>query len=127
MTRRLFVATTVGCGLLLAAAAPALAQEGPGRGFRGHGRGRHWIGAAIIVAALAAVIALTLTWFLARHRSTSAAPATPVPTSSVPAAPPSPTAVAEAILAERLARGEIGPDDYRAALSALRPDLVTTR
>jgi uncharacterized membrane protein len=125
MTRRLFVATTVGCGLLLAAAAPALAQEGPGRGFRGHGRGRHWIGAAIIVAALAAVIALT--WFLARHRSTSAAPATPVPTSSVPAAPPSPTAVAEAILAERLARGEIGPDDYRAALSALRPDLVTTR
>lgn len=122
MTRRLFVATTVGCGLLLAAAAPALAQEGPGRGFRGHGRGRHWIGAAIIVAALAAVIALTLTWFLARHRSTSAAPTTPAP-----AAPPSPTAVAEAILAERLARGEIGPDDYRAALSALRPDLVTTR
>lgn len=119
MTRRLFVATTVGCGLLLAAAAPALAQEGPGRGFRGHGRGRHWIGAAIIVAALAAVIALT--WFLARHRSTSAAPATPAP-----AAPPSPTAAAEAILAERLARGEIGPDDYRAALSALRPDLVTT-
>ncbi len=119
MTRRLFVATTVGCGLLLAAAAPALAQEGPGRGFRGHGRGRHWIGALFMVAALAAVVALT--WVLARHRSTSAAPTTPAP-----AAPPSPTAAAEAILAERLARGEIGPDDYRAALSALRPDLVTT-
>ena len=29
---------------------------------------------------------------------------------------------AEAILAERLARGEISPDDYRAAAAALRGD-----
>ena len=31
-----------------------------------------------------------------------------------------PLAGAEAILAERLARGEIGPDDYRASVAALR-------
>jgi uncharacterized membrane protein len=37
-------------------------------------------------------------------------------------APPSPTSTfnAEAILAERLARGEINPDDYRKAIAVLR-------
>jgi putative membrane protein len=46
-------------------------------------------------------------------------PAAPPP----PAGPPppvSPTHNAEAILADRLARGEIQPDDYRAAITVLR-------
>ena len=121
MTRRLVVATTVGCGLLLATSAPAFAQFGPGdHGFRGHGRRGHWLGFLVILAGIAAIVALT--WFVARRQSVGSA-ATSAP---VPPAPPSPTAHAESILAERLARGEIGPDDYRASLSALRPDLVTT-
>ena len=44
----------------------------------------------------------------------------------MPAAAPhtSPTAGAEAILAERLARSEISADDYRATLAALREPFV---
>jgi putative membrane protein len=40
----------------------------------------------------------------------------------VPAAPPPPTPkqTAQEILAERLARGEIGPDEYRLRLDALQ-------
>jgi putative membrane protein len=34
--------------------------------------------------------------------------------------PSSPTLNAQAILADRLARGEISPDDYRAAIAVLR-------
>jgi hypothetical protein len=37
-----------------------------------------------------------------------------------PPPPASPTLNAQAILADRLARGEISPDDYRAAITVLR-------
>jgi uncharacterized membrane protein len=47
-------------------------------------------------------------------------PVMPV-SSTPPAAPPlSPTFNAQSILADRLARGEIGPDEYRAAITVLR-------
>jgi uncharacterized membrane protein len=39
---------------------------------------------------------------------------------TLPASPVSPTFNAQAILAERLARGEISPDDYRKAIAVLR-------
>ena len=39
---------------------------------------------------------------------------------TAPAAAASPTLNAQSILAERLARGEISPDDYRAAITVLR-------
>lgn len=45
------------------------------------------------------------------------------PTFNIPVPPPSaasPTLNAQAILADRLARGEISPDDYRAAIAVLR-------
>lgn len=38
----------------------------------------------------------------------------------------SPTASGETILAERLARGEIGPDDYRTLLAALKGEQAPT-
>jgi uncharacterized membrane protein len=41
-------------------------------------------------------------------------------TPTVAAPPLSPTLNAQAILADRLARGEISPDDYRAAITVLR-------
>ncbi len=114
-------AITVGCGLALLSGGSALAQGmgGPGDGDFGRGRfggrmGGHrgWLRLAIFLVIL--VGAILLTWWLARRRpTTAAAPGAPA------AAPPSPTASAESILAERLARGEISPDDYRAARDAL--------
>lgn len=54
----------------------------------------------------------------------SAPPSPPAPgapgSAGATAVPSSPTAGAEQILAERLARGEIDPDEYRQRLDALR-------
>ena len=82
------------------------ADRGFGRGM--HGRGFHPVMFLLCLALIGGAIALVV-WLIARRRS---APST--------AATPSPTTQAEAILAERLARGEIAPDDYRATLAALR-------
>ena len=85
-------------------------------GGGGRGRGMHRDGdhpgvfLLVIIAAIAA--AVLITWLIARRSPATAA------VGSIP--PPSPTASAEAILAERLARSEIGPDDYRSLLCALR-------
>jgi uncharacterized membrane protein len=71
-----------------------------------------------MMLAVALAIGLAV-WLLLNRR----AHVTTVPSASPAAhiAPPvSPTANAEAILAERLARSEISPDDYRAMLAALR-------
>jgi uncharacterized membrane protein len=62
---------------------------------------------------LIAAAALVFVLWRGRH------PVSPVATAPASRAP-SPTFNAEAILADRLARGEIGPDDYRAAITALR-------
>ncbi|MGW3075768.1 SHOCT domain-containing protein [Kitasatospora sp. NPDC001132] len=49
-------------------------------------------------------------------RTAAHGPAVPPPTTAPPAARPTP----ERLLAERLARGEIDPDEYRARLATLR-------
>jgi hypothetical protein len=71
---------------------------------------------------LAVVVGLAIlgTWLIIGRRT--AVPAAPVAPAAPLAAPVavSPTANAEAILAERLARSEISPDEYRAALAAMR-------
>jgi len=61
---------------------------------------------------LIAVAVLLVVLWRGRHPVTLAGP---------PTAPPaSPTLNAQAILADRLARGEISPDDYRSAITVLR-------
>jgi putative membrane protein len=86
--------------------------EGRGDGF---GRGHRGDGFMLIfpVLLLIAAAALAVALWRGRHPMPSAAPLGPP-------APPSPTLNAQAILADRLARGEITPDDYRAAITVLR-------
>ncbi|MEP7201434.1 MAG: hypothetical protein ABI894_02435 [Ilumatobacteraceae bacterium] len=88
----------------------AFAQDhGMGDGFNHrHGDGGMMLLFPLLL--LAAVGVLVYVLWRGRH------PATAV---GVPAAPPSPTLNAQSILADRLARGEISPDDYRAAISVL--------
>lgn len=91
-----------------------LIAEG-GRQFgRMHDRGFHPLLGLLCMVALGAAIGLGV-WLVIRRRPVAA------PVAGAVAAPsPSPTLAAEAILAERLARGEIAPDDYRTHLAALR-------
>lgn len=66
----------------------------------------------VTMLVILAVLAFALVWLVRSTRT----PTLPPPTSS-----PSGTATgAEQILAERLARGEIDPEDYQARLAALR-------
>jgi uncharacterized membrane protein len=86
-----------------------------GRGFGGDfGRGRRGDGLMFFfpLLMLLAVAALLVVLWRGRH------PVTPV--GGPPLPPASPTLNAQAILADRLARGEISPDDYRAAITVLR-------
>ena len=62
---------------------------------------------------LIAVAALLVVLWRGRHQVTTAGAPPHLP-------PASPTLNAQAILADRLARGEISPDDYRAAITVLR-------
>lgn len=83
-----------------------------------HDRGFHPLLGLLCMVALGALVGLGV-WLVLRRRPSAASPvvaATPL----APTAPASPTASAEVILAERLARGEIDPDDYRTRLDALR-------
>ncbi len=86
---------------LIVAQMSALATE---RGFDGRHGGHHRGGLLILVLLVAATAFIT--WFIARRRSGGSATR--------------PTASAEAIVAERLARSEISVDDYRTTLAALR-------
>ena len=80
-----------------------------GRGFDGFGRRRDGGFMFFPMILLIGLIALLIV--LWRNRHVAAPIATP---------PSSPTLNAQAILADRLARGEINPDDYRAAVAVLR-------
>ena len=92
--------------------------DGDGRGMMGGGRDGFDGGPLMVVCLVVLVAAVAaVAWLLVRRRGT--APATTAPVAPAPQAP-SPLAGAEAILAERLARGELSPDDYRAAAAALR-------
>jgi putative membrane protein len=109
MTKSIAISTAVGAVVAIATASVAFAADGPGFGrrFDGHRRG----GMLLMLVLLGAVIALAVVLWRGRH------PATPP---LVAAPPASPTLNAQTILADRLARGEISPDDYRAAVSVLR-------
>ncbi len=97
------------------------------RGGRGMMGGDDRFGGVLMFVCMVVLVAAAaaLVWVLVRGRSTATAGA---PTIAAPVAPPAPNplANAEAILAERLARGEISPDDYRAAALALRGQPVDT-
>jgi putative membrane protein len=89
----------------------AFAQD---RGFGDGGFGRRHRGDGMmlffpLLLLIAAAVLVILLW---RGRQA------PTPVAAPPAA--SPTFNAQAILADRLARGEITPDDYRAAITVLR-------
>ena len=86
------------------------------RGFGGGGFGmRHRDGGFMFVFPLLLLIAVAaLVILLWRGRQPIA------PLGAPPAPPLQPTLNAQAILADRLARGEISPDDYRAAVTVLR-------
>ncbi len=122
MTRKLLISTAAATAAVVAMAGSALAADG--RGFGMHrGRGGHpFFGLLLLV--LVAGVAVLGTWLLLGRRRPASVPA--VPLAAPPAAPAtaSPTAHAEAILAERLARSEISPDEYRAALAAMRDGAV---
>lgn len=76
----------------------------------GRSGGHPWVGVLCMALLVGGLVAL-LVWALGRGRHGH-------PVHSAPVA--SPTANAEAILAERLARGEVTPEDYRLLLAALR-------
>ncbi len=111
MTRKL-VLSAMAAGVALFAVTGTALAEGPGRGMGGDRDGHPLFGIVLMVAIAAA--AIVGTWLVIRRGAVPAVAATPVAPSA------SPTGGAEAILAERLARGEISPDDYRSTLSALR-------
>jgi len=108
MTRKLVVSATLATAAVLGVAGTALAQGGPDPVLR-HDRDGHPLFGILLMCAVAAA-AIIGTWFVIRRGSAPAAALAPV----------SPTANAEAILAERLARSEISPEDYNSTLAALR-------
>ena len=77
--------------------------------------GGHWLWIPIMIMMIAFWGGLIWIGVTLLKRSHHAAPL-PVPTAGMPTAKPTP----QEILAERLARGEIEPDDYRQRLDALR-------
>jgi uncharacterized membrane protein len=82
----------------------------------GEGGFHPWLG-LVMMLAVALAIGLAV-WLLLNRRSHPATLPAAAPMVSAPAT--SPTASAEVILAERLARSEITPDDYRSMIAALR-------
>ena len=113
-TRAIAFSAVGGAGAAMLTANIAFAE---GRGFGG-GFGRDRRGGGLLfffpLLMLLAVGALLIVLWRSRH--------TVLPTAApiVGPQPVSPTFNAQAILADRLARGEISPDDYRAAITVLR-------
>lgn len=121
LIRRSLAAAAGAATISAIAVGTAFADDGRGPGMMRGGRsGRHPIFALVCMVAIAGV-AILATWLILRRRPQTAAPAA---VAYVPA-PVSPTAQAETILAERLARSEISPDDYRSMLAALRETAVS--
>lgn len=89
---------------------PVLAQM-MDRGDPRDGGGGHWWGWLIGLAVLAMIVGLVVWAVIRLTQSHATAGASP---------PAAPRSSAEDLLADRLARGEIGPDEYRERLSALR-------
>lgn len=113
MTRSRILALSVLAGVVAAVLASDVALAAGPYGY-GPGHRRHYFGAFIMfLLLLAAVVLLVVLLMRNRH-----------PLSTMPTAPPppvaGPTTNAQSILADRLARGEISPEDYRAAISVLR-------
>ena len=75
----------------------------------GRGGGRMWLWGTLMVVLFVAVVGL-IVWLIARgpHSQAPAAPAASAPTDQ-----------ARAILAERLARGDIDPEEYQERLRHL--------
>jgi uncharacterized membrane protein len=80
--------------------------------------GFHPLLGLLCLIVLGVAIGLVVGWF--NRRRTPAAAGAAAPMAHTMATPVSPTANAEAILAERLARSELSPDDYRTMLATLR-------
>jgi uncharacterized membrane protein len=108
-SRSIPLGAAVGSVAAVLTAGVAFAQDrGIGDGFHRHYRGDGMFFFLPLLVLAALVILAVLLW---RSRN----PVTPVATSPHP----SPTLNAQTILADRLARGEISPDDYRAAITVL--------
>lgn len=119
MKRKVIIAASLATAAAIAVAGTVMADDRGGRGMgmgMGGGRGHRPFGGIILLALVGAVIGLVV-WLAARRR-----PALAVAGAGAVGAAPfvSPTASAETILAERLARSEINPDEYRVSLAALR-------
>jgi len=116
MSRARILATSTFFGaasvILLAGTAFADDGRGFGGGFRHRERGEFFI-MIFPILVLLAVAALLIVLWRGRHPAPASVTAPPAP-------PVSATLNAETILADRLARGEISPDDYRAAVTVLR-------
>jgi uncharacterized membrane protein len=111
--RTIALSISLGAAAAILMAGTALADDGHGFGgrFRDHERGGRFIMILPILLLIAVAAALLIVLWRGRHPTLA----------SVGGAPPvSPTFNAETILADRLARGEISPDDYRAAVTVLR-------
>jgi putative membrane protein len=112
--QRILLGSAVGVfAAMITVGVAAAAPFGPHR----DGRGDHDGGPAmLVVSALAALAIVAAVAFFLRRRTLVPAAATPSPVSH--------TASAETILAERLARGEISPEDYRVTAAALRGEVT---
>lgn len=89
--------------------------------FDRHRDDRDWLGLLwflLIAGLLAAAVVLAVVLARRPNGPATTAPGAPLPPTGSPVG--GPTAAAEAILAERLARSEISTDEYRATLAALR-------
>ena len=109
------IALSTALGAAAAVSTAGIAFAADGRGF-GDGFGRHRGGGPFLMMLLLLAAVVLLVVLLWRNRHPASAPAAAI----TPAPSASPTLNAQAILADRLARGEISPDDYRAAVSVLR-------
>jgi uncharacterized membrane protein len=118
MTRKLLVrsaAATAAVAVTFVLTAPITFAAGPGgdHGFgMRHRRDGHPFFGMLLIGLLIAGAVMLVVWLTRGRHNTPVMAAGPVP--------PSPTQNAESILAERLARGEISPDDYRASIAVLR-------
>jgi len=110
--KRSIVTTTIAAAVVGIGLTSTAFADGPWG--RRQGDGRHSLVHSIIMGVIVAAI-VGLVVYLVAKRSKASAPSAPVA---------SPTASAEAILAERLARSEISPDDYRSLLAALKAEPV---